>query len=420
MTLPFSTISPGIGGQIKRRYSDFIVEEVAVDGRVSEVKRYDREPLPPFEPMDIPEKPDREVNQLHLDLEKSNTDLQWVIKQTTRFLQDSKKRFGYAGLKDKRGITCQRVSLFDPNLERLKKFHARGFYFRNPEWRRDRIEIGDLRGNRFRIVVRDIDLSEDEIRSRFRAFAAESSAHGIANYFGEQRFGGMRNVTHLVGKKIIQNDFEGAVMTYLTLPSEGEDESTAAIRLQLAHDRDFGKALQHLDPKFRTERAMLSHLNVHPSDFVGAIQQLPKAMRYLFTHAYQSHLFNEMLARRLTPGIGLAAIPRDQLDEKGVPMLPLIGHETILDDSPAGKMAAEILAEEGISTSQFRIVRGLPEATSKGGQKAISLFAQDLNLVKIEDDPFYPGKKALSMSFELPKGCYGTTVLAELQKIPEG
>lgn len=97
-------------------------------------------------------------------------------------------------------------------------------------------------------------------------------------------------------------------------------------------------------------------------------------------------------------------------------MLHLIGHETVLDNSPAGKLSKAVLAEENIDTTMFRINRGVPEATSKGGWKALALYPKRLQRERIEDDAFYPGKKALVLSFELPKGTYATTVLAELMK----
>lgn len=415
MTLPFSTSSPGIGGQIKRRYADFQVEEIAFDGTRCSIQRYHSDPLPEFELLVIPPKPENK-DQLHLDLEKINSDQQWIIKQTARFLRGSKNRFGYAGLKDKRAITCQRISLFDPDIERLTAFRGRGFCFRRPEWSTKRIEIGDLLANFFNITIRDIDLSADEIRRRFDLFANEVPAKGIANYFGEQRFGGSRNVTHLVGKKIIENDFENAVLLYLCHLSENEDPATHQTRAALALDRDYKKALISFNPKYRFERAMLSHLGQFPRDFAGAICTLPKGMRFLFTHAYQSHLFNKMLARRLIENGDLKAVPGDQVDENGDPMLHLIGHETVLDDSPAGKLSKTILDEEKIVPSMFRINRGVPEATSKGGWKAMALYPKKLLFHRVEDDAFYPNKHALVISFELPKGSYATTVLDELMK----
>jgi TruD family tRNA pseudouridine synthase len=153
--LPFSTHTLGIGGRIKARYSDFVVEEVLNNGSVCEVttfleKGFDAIPTP----LKIPPKPEGK-DHVHLDLEKINKDFSNIVKRLSRFARVSKKRIGYAGLKDRRGITCQRISIFQPDPELLQKFHIKGVELRNPSWEKERIELGDHSENRFTITIRN-------------------------------------------------------------------------------------------------------------------------------------------------------------------------------------------------------------------------------------------------------------------------
>ncbi len=407
----YSTKGRGLGGQFKRRYTDFVVEEIRPDGRICKAKRFFGSELSD-EILKVPDNR-KGMEQLHLDLEKINKDTNFVIRVLTRFLQCSKKRVGYAGQKDKRAITCQRISLFKPSPERLEAFIGKGIQLRNPEWSNERLELGMLKGNRFTIKIRDIDLKEEEISERLESCFAEMR-NGIANYFGEQRFGGIRQITHLVGKAFVNGDFEKGVMLYLTHSVDREEEEVKKARKRLAETRDFSEATKLFPKKFRYERAMIHHLCKYPKDFVGAFGKLPKQLRYLFTHAYQSHLFNLVIAERFKQGLGLAKREGDILIE-GQPTAPLFGFESGFSKGKPGEIEKKVLGEEGLSLDRFK-VKKMAEISSKGARKSIVLKPEKLELVAVEEDEFFPGKKAAAISFELSKGNYATTVLREIMK----
>jgi len=412
----FSTKSKGIGGQIKRRYTDFVVEEIRPDGRICEAKRFalDKEnEVEAIEAVEFP-KDSEGKEQLHLDLEKINKDTNFVIRVLARFLQCSRKRIGYAGLKDKRAVTCQRVSIFKPNMERLEAFAGRGIQLRNPVWEKERIELGMLKGNRFAITVRDINLAEKEIRERIEACFKEMEKSGIANYFGEQRFGGIRQITHVVGREFIKGRFREGVMLYLTHSVQAEEEEIRKARQRLAETLDFKEATRLFPAKFSYERSMIHHLCKCPKDFVGAFGKLPKPLRYLFTHAYQSFLFNKVIEERFKQGVGLKKIEGDILID-GQPAGPLFGFESEMARGKAGEIEQKILEKEGLTLNDFR-VKQMPELSSKGTRKSIVLKPGKLQLESIEEDEFYEGKMAARISFELTKGNYATTVLREIMK----
>ncbi len=409
----YSTKCKGIGGQIKRRYTDFIVEEITPSRRVCRVERFIRENGEWGNKLKVSERGQKDF--LELDLEKINKDLNYCVRKIARFLQCSKKRVGYAGLKDKRAVTCQRISIYKPSLARLEEFSSRGIDLRNPRWSNERIEIGALLGNCFTITIRDIDLKKKELRNRLGKCFKEINKKGIANFFGEQRFGGIRRVTHLVGREFLKGNPEGAVMLYLTATCLEEDEDIREARLELLESRDFGRASKMFPVKYRYERAIIHHLCKYPRDFVGAFRMLPKALRYLFTHAYQSYLFNKVIEERLACGIGLKKVKGDIL-LNGSPTAPLFGFESKLATGKPGKIEKKVLQEEGISLKAFK-VKEMPELSSKGARRGIVLQPKKLKLLETGEDEFFPEKRFAKISFELGKGSYATTVLREIMKV---
>lgn len=410
----FSTTSKGIGGQIKRRYSDFVVEEILANEKICEARRFlGEKPFEEKEQLAVPEKHEGKEH-LHLDLEKINKDQNYAINKIARFVGCSKKRIGYAGLKDKRAVTCQRISVFSPDTERLKIFSEKGIVLRNAEWSRERIEIGSHKGNRFTTTIRDIGLGETEIKQRLEKIFNEIAEKGIANFFGEQRFGGMREITHIVGRHIVKGEFEKAVMLYLTASFEKEKEEIKQARKNLSETGNFKHAAKEFPKECGFERAMIGNLCGKEKDFAGAIRALPKHMRYLFTHALQSFLFNKIIQERIKQGIGLQKIEGDILNN-GKPAAPLFGYESEFAEGKSGEIEKQILKEEGISLQDFR-VKEIPELSSRGARKAIVLFPAEMKIMEIGKDAFFPEKRFAKIRFTLEKGCYATTVLREIMK----
>src|SRR3989339_538720 len=202
---PYFTTTQGIGGRIKKRIADFRVSEIGVDGKKCEIKIFtDTEKVETEKQW--PENTE-EKEHLHLTLEKYNTDQNNAIRMITRHLRTSRKRLGYAGMKDKRAITAQRISIWKPEYERVKEFRSRYVDLRDAEWGSERIELGDLKGNAFEITIREIALEKEGLEKRILDFFKQAE-NGVPNYFGEQRFGGIRQVTHLVGKEFIEGSPE--------------------------------------------------------------------------------------------------------------------------------------------------------------------------------------------------------------------
>ncbi|MCD6434403.1 MAG: tRNA pseudouridine(13) synthase TruD [Candidatus Diapherotrites archaeon] len=408
----YSTTCKGIGGRIKYRYADFIVEEVDFENKLCKARRFIKEKIPKEKSMPkLPKK--MEKDYLHLDLEKINKDLNFVIKRVARFLGISRKRIGYAGLKDKRSVSCQRISIYRPNIERLRELKIAGVAFHRAKESNERIELGMLKGNLFTVTIRNIKLEREEIEKRIKRCFNEAK-QGIANYFGEQRFGSMRAITHIIGRELIKGNFEKAVKMYLTTTFDMEKEEIKNARKKLAKDWDFKKALREFPKECLFERAMLDHLSKYPRDFVGAFQKMPKAMRYLFTHAFQSYLFNKVVSERIAQGIGLKPVDGD-ICKEGIATAPLYGYECKLAKGIPGKIEKQVLKDEGLKLSDFR-VKSFPEISSKGARRKIIFFPKRMKLIEIKKDEFFDDAYKAKISFYLPKGCYATVLLREIMK----
>ncbi len=382
--LAYGSKTQGIGGKIKKIPEDFIVEEICPDGRVLSVNDENK--------IDEQEKKD----YVHFTLLKYNWDTMRALKEISKRVRVSRKRLGFAGTKDKRAITTQRVSIWKVPIEELMKVQIKDIGIRNPVYVDDRINLGELWGNRFTMTVREIPLSEDEIREQLNDTVQQLDGK-IPDFFGLQRFGIQRPITHLVGKEILKKNFKEAVMIYLakTFPEEGEEAGNA--RKILSETGDFREAIKNFPKYLGYERMMLDSLIHTPTDFIGALRKLPKKLRWMFIHAYQAYIFNRALSIYLLEG-------------KEIDKLPLVGYESEVDD-----VTARIMDEEGIKKEEF-LVKEMPEMSSKGEYRQTFVEFKDFEIAKIEKDELSEtGNKAI-LKFSLIKGTYATVLLRELMK----
>jgi len=186
----YLTDSPGCGGVIRSSPEDFSVEEVYEDQRY-EGGRY-----------------------LVLEVEKRDWDLHHLIRELSRQLGISQKRFGWAGTKDKRAVTRQRISIMNLDEAELNRICLPDMKIRVLGRTNRGVFLGDLLGNRFRIRIRELTCP-DPMRRMAKITAEIKAKGGLANYFGVQRFGDSRPVTHKVGEALVRGNIEEAVFIYL-------------------------------------------------------------------------------------------------------------------------------------------------------------------------------------------------------------
>lgn len=128
-----------------------------------------------------------EGEHIWLDIEKNGANTAFVAQQLAEAAGVQDRDVGYAGLKDRYAITRQWFSIYLPKAETPDLTLLQHPEFKVLSQRRHvkKLRPGDLQGNRFRIVLRDVTGDQDAIQANLEAVASQ----GVPNYFGAQRFG---------------------------------------------------------------------------------------------------------------------------------------------------------------------------------------------------------------------------------------
>ena len=113
----------------------------------------------------------------------------------------------------------QWISIYDVTAGQVAAIHLKDIVLEPVRQSNEALSLGDLLGNRFELVIRDTDVPD--LAARVDAIS-QTVREGVPNYFGLQRFGAIRPVTHTVGEWILRGDYEQAVLTYVGLPFPGE------------------------------------------------------------------------------------------------------------------------------------------------------------------------------------------------------
>ena len=134
-----------------------------------------------------------EGSHLWLEVEKRNTNTDWVARQLATLAGVPARDVGYAGMKDRRAVTTQwfSIALQEANSSDWNNWEVPDAHILQAHLHGRKLKRGTLSGNRFRIVVRNLEGSLDDLEDRLQRV----SRQGVPNYFGPQRFGhGGRNV----------------------------------------------------------------------------------------------------------------------------------------------------------------------------------------------------------------------------------
>lgn len=435
----YGTRSPGIGGEIRGSFEDFVVEELLVDGSKASVAK--------LIVQSVLGSSSEKNRYLLCVLVKRNWDTISAVKAVADQLAIRTSQIQFAGLKDTRAITGQHVTIEGATAEEASRVQIKDIELRSVGYVRCGLSQFYLLGNSFRVRISGISHPESTVRRRINRVIEEAGQlGGFPNFFGHQRFGTTRPVTHLVGQAIVKGDFEKAAMLFLARPSPTEHPDSRRARQALQATGDFKKALKDYPKQLRYERLMLRHLAANPCDYVGAFRRLPSRLLELFPQAYQSYLFNRVLSRRLMLGLTLNAAQVGDLavnvERSGQPMLtmrkivhtanivaineviqtgkirlaiPLIGYKHKRTIGVHGKIEMEILEEESISSRDFK-VNAMPEISLRGKLRTAATTLNNFQSKEITTDSLDSTRLAANMTFTLHKGSYATVVLREFMK----
>ena len=290
----YTTKAPGVGGRIRCQLEDFVVQEIGPDGVAA-----------PLETTDVTYS-DKAGRYTAFFLVKRNIDTLQAIRQLSRMLGVSYKRFSYAGIKDRRAVTSQRVSLHDALPHDLVGRDGPTLKLLHPHRVPKPIVPGSLLGNRFNITIRDVEVTAAQAVEHIARVRHEYEQQGgVLNFFGHQRFGLPQPSTHLVGKQILLGNLQEAVRILLDkTPRQASVVETDEV--ESISEEPMAEPSRYLHPQQTYERAISQYLAKHPLDYVGSLRVLPKDLLRPYIHAYQAFLFNEMLSERAKRGIPLA------------------------------------------------------------------------------------------------------------------
>ncbi|MFA9515615.1 tRNA pseudouridine(13) synthase TruD [Halopenitus sp. H-Gu1] len=348
----------GIGGRLRLAPEDFRVRELEAFDAVSIDEHGDDRGAYP---------------ELVVRVRLSNWDTNDFARRLSTALGISRERVSWAGTKDKRAVTTQLMTVrnAEPEAVRAVADSIDGATVEVVGLAGRPISFGDLAGNAFEIRVRDPDVDDDvngadddpvarveTIADELRAFGRGEFATGtgaadpgrdadeesdpnapvaVPNYFGQQRFGSIRPVTHEVGLAIVRGEWREAVRMYVGNPSDAEPEGTRTARTFVdeqfaSDDPDWAACLDRIPGRLRFERAMLHRLaeggddgetaekrvneaedgaergDSSEEDDVGgrwrnALEAVPSNLQRLFVNAAQSSLFNRIVSERLDRGL---------------------------------------------------------------------------------------------------------------------
>ncbi|PCI10296.1 tRNA pseudouridine(13) synthase TruD [bacterium] len=403
---------PGIGGQLKARPEDFLVEEIPLYN------------------------PDGEGEHIFLFVEKREMTTLQLRDALSKHFKVKRKAIGHAGLKDKHAITRQVISIHTPGKtpEDFPSFQHDRASVLWVDLHSNQLKRGHLSGNRFSIKVRGVD----PLQVRHAKAALDLLAkHGAPNRIGEQRFGFLMN-NHLVGRAMILGDAQAAIDLILS-PKPGAPKGSADAR-QAYVDGRFRDGFDLMPKVFKIERNLLRALsNDHPAE--KALGVFDPTAAGFFISSFQSAVFNHVLNARIEAGTmdqliagDLAFVTKNRssfeitAEELEKVDSTLQGRVESFELSPSGPMWGTTMARasgqvedaETQALANVGVTLELLEACeARGGYSMIGGDRRPMRMRVI--DPEVEGGTDehggyIRCAFELPRGSFATTVMDEVMK----
>lgn len=347
-----------------------------------------------------------------------------TIDEVVRRWKIPRHRVSYGGLKDKHAVTSQFVTVLNgprrdlaQNSFELNYLGQAGKAFAPQE----------ISGNRFAIVLRD--LSEAALEQALAAIP-EVQREGLANYYDDQRFGSVGYSGEFIAQAWCAGNYERALWLALADPHP-DDRSDERRQKEILREHwgQWRACKEALDRSHR--RSIVTYLADKPPenpDYRGAFARLKVDLRGLYLSAFQSHLWNRMLARFLRRELSAERLHEVELKLGPLPFfhgldaetaerlrkseLPLPSARLHLDEGPMLVLIREVLGDVGLELRQLRVKYPRDSFFSKG-QRAAAVAVEGL-AAEAADDELYPGRRKLALRFDLPRGSYATILVKRL------
>ncbi|XP_051497417.1 pseudouridylate synthase PUS7L isoform X3 [Apus apus] len=366
--------------------------------------------------------------------------------------------FSYTGIKDKKAITYQPMVVKKVTPERLKeignKMENKGMKIHNIHLACQHLKLGQLKGNHFDIVVRDLkhhshDDSSADLKKRISEAMENVEIKGFVNYYGPQRFGQGQNVqTDQIGLALLNEKMVKAVKLFFT-PEDTDDPVNNAKRYFLQTE-DAKGALGML-PEFKVrEKMLLRALHRYGVNHEGCTKgwlNIPHSMRIFYVHAYCSKIWNEAASYRLqiygskvvegdlvfseqdesyflNDKVHVVTAPEESANKYSINqvVLPMVGHSIKYPSNKVGQWYRERLSKDELQMCKFRVsplqlnIPGCYRPILKNIQNLSYFLQSNEEGIGIEDNHLTESKVSLHISFDLDPSCYATVCLREIMK----
>jgi len=387
---------PGTGGTIKESPEDFLVEEI-----------------PSYLPCGAGE-------HCYLTIEKRGITTLEAISRITAALKVPEREVGYAGMKDAAGVTRQAISIQRVTPEKALTLELDGVKVLSAERHSNKLKLGHLKGNRFRIVVRGVSGTASRL---VPAILEVLGKRGVPNYFGYQRYGAQGN-SHLIGAAMLRRDWHACVDRLIGEPDAVKDEGWSAAMCAYQQGA-LVDALRLFPRHCRSERDVLQRLVARPGEYEKAFSAVHPRLKKLYLSALQSFLFDQAVAGRIE-GIdrlmtgdlackhvnGACFLVEDAAAEQSRADVfeisasgPMFGCRMKCPEGAAGVFEDDILERAGVEPADFDLPGGL---RMEGERRPLRVPAGNLCWSTSGD--------AVTVEFTLPKGSYATSLIREITK----
>jgi tRNA pseudouridine13 synthase len=387
---------PGIGGTIKETPEDFRVEEI-----------------PSYLPCGSGE-------HCYLTIEKSGITTLEAIRRIAGRLKIQERDVGYAGMKDAVGVTRQTISVQRITPEKALSLELDGVRVVAATLHSNKLKLGHLKGNRFRIVIRNVSADAEQL---VPAILDMLGKRGVPNYFGFQRYGAQGN-SHLIGAAMLRRDWQGCIGHLIGDPDAVRDEGWSAA-IGAYQQGDLNEALRLFPRHCRSERDVLQRLAARPGEYEKAFSAVHPRLKKLYLSAAQSFLFDQAVARRIER---IDEVMTGDLACKHVNGACFLVEEAVVEQNRAAafeisasgpmfgckmkqpeglvwELEREILERAELEMPLFDMPGGL---RLEGERRPLRVPAGDLTWSASGD--------AVTVEFILPKGSYATSLVREITK----
>lgn len=380
--------------KLKQLPEDFKVEEITKIAASKEKKGY----------------------KIHL-LEKKGMETFSLLAYLSKKNKIPAREFGIAGLKDRHAVTKQYFSI--PSRYEITALNGNNFKIKLLGYADKALELGDLIGNKFEIMVRNIKKGElDGIRQKAKSL----SIIGVPNYFDSQRFGSVIN-NKFVAKFLLNKDYEAAVKVYLTEFTKHESGKFKREKRLIANN--WNNILAISIKNYSLARVINEYKKT--KNWLQAYRQIPSNLREIMISAYQSYLWNECikeLLRRTVNKKSLYSIGYNigtlmfykNLSEEEIKKIPQ-NFKTISEEIKPSNLEKDIMGKvlfrEGINIQDFSIKKDTGNFF-KLHERNVILKPNDFDISEPQIDEINDsGRKnifKIKLLFALPKGSYATII----------